>query len=74
MTAQSFIVRIKKDTPADEVTKIKEQITSSGGSIDHEYNTLFTGFSARIPEEAANSLKGHQHIDDMEVDQEMKTQ
>lgn len=53
--------------------RAKNEITSAGGSIGHEY-TLFKGFVATLPEVSAANLKNHPDVDGIEKDSVVTTQ
>ncbi|CDO55672.1 similar to Saccharomyces cerevisiae YNL015W PBI2 Cytosolic inhibitor of vacuolar proteinase B (PRB1),required for efficient vacuole inheritance [Geotrichum candidum] len=69
----SYIVRFKEGTTDDAFQKAKDEITSAGGSIGHEY-TLFKGFVATLPEVSAANLKNHPDVDGIEKDSVVTTQ
>ncbi|KAJ5539998.1 hypothetical protein N7513_008330 [Penicillium frequentans] len=72
----SFVVTFKPDAPDSEVQKVKDEITSGGGQIDHEYS-LIKGFSFTRPEVATldvKSLSSSPHVDNIEADKVVTTQ
>ncbi|RYP65516.1 hypothetical protein DL771_008273 [Monosporascus sp. 5C6A] len=74
----TFIVTCKSEATAEQVAAAKKHAEEQGGKIRHEYN-LIKGFSVEFPEDAVSTqavttLKSHEHVKDVEKDQEMKIQ
>lgn len=69
----TYIVTCKDDATPDQVQAAKDHATSQGGKIGHEYN-LIKGFSVEFPADSVQTLQNHEHIKEVEADQEMRTQ
>ncbi|GAB1318682.1 Inhibitor I9 domain-containing protein [Madurella fahalii] len=69
----SYIVTCKEDATEEQVQALKQQVKDQGGQIGHEY-TLIKGFQAIYPEGSVQALAGHEHVQDVELDAEVKTQ
>ncbi|KAL9945096.1 hypothetical protein D7B24_004678 [Verticillium nonalfalfae] len=69
----SYIVTCKQDATDDQVKSVKEHAANQGGKITHEYN-LIKGFAVIFDEDAVQTLEAHEHVEQVEVDGEMKIQ
>ncbi|KAK1777456.1 hypothetical protein QBC45DRAFT_378976 [Copromyces sp. CBS 386.78] len=69
----SYIVTLKDDASDEQIAKTKEDVKAQGGQIGHEY-TLIKAFQAIFPEGHVQSLDSHEHVKDVEADQEVRTQ
>ncbi|ROW02221.1 hypothetical protein VSDG_02610 [Cytospora chrysosperma] len=69
----SYIVRCNSDATPDQIAAAKKHAESQGGTIGHTYN-LIKGFSVSFPEGTVTTLESHEHIKEVELDQEVKTQ
>ncbi|CAG99436.1 Pbi2 [Kluyveromyces lactis] len=49
MTFKSFIITFKDSVPEADASKIKNSISSLGGTIVHDYS-LIKGFAVKLPE------------------------
>ncbi|KAK5700326.1 hypothetical protein LTS12_028425 [Elasticomyces elasticus] len=67
-----FNVTLKKDSPAEELEKAKQQAKDQGGSIQHEYS-LIKGFTVEFPSDSVLTLESNEHIH-VEQDGEVRTQ
>ncbi|KAK3503037.1 hypothetical protein B0T13DRAFT_487374 [Neurospora crassa] len=65
----SYIVTLKDTATDEEIAKTKEDVKAQGGKIGHEY-TLIKAFQAIYPEGAVSTLENHEHVKDVEADQE----
>lgn len=68
----TYIVTMEKDAPAEELEKAKQKVKDSGGNITHEYK-LFKGFAAEIPEGVVTELNSDEKVENVELDQEVRT-
>ncbi|KAI1400795.1 peptidase inhibitor I9 [Hypoxylon fuscum] len=69
----TYIVTCKSDANADQVAAAKKHAQDQGGKIGHEYS-LIKGFSVTFPNDAVTTLESHEHVQAVELDQEVKTQ
>ncbi|KAM4064727.1 peptidase inhibitor i9 domain-containing protein [Hirsutella rhossiliensis] len=69
----SYIVKLKDDATPEQVQAAKQHAKDQGGTIGHEY-TLIKGFSVSFPEGSVQSLEKNEHVETVELDQEMSTQ
>ncbi|KAK3955442.1 hypothetical protein QBC32DRAFT_333518 [Pseudoneurospora amorphoporcata] len=69
----SYIVTLKDNASDEEIAQTKKDIEAQGGQIGHEY-TLIKAFQATFPEGHVQSLASHEHVKDVEADQEVRTQ
>ncbi|EMR62478.1 hypothetical protein MGN70_014012 [Eutypa lata] len=69
----TYIVTCKPDASPEQVSAAKKHAQDQGGQIRHEYN-LIKGFSVEFPQDAITTLESHEHVKNVELDQEMKIQ
>ncbi|KAK3318275.1 peptidase inhibitor I9 [Apodospora peruviana] len=69
----SYIVTCKEDATPEQVEATKKHAIEQGGKIGHEYS-LIKGFQVTFPEGSVSTLEKHEHVKDVEKDQEVKTQ
>ncbi|KAF9250457.1 uncharacterized protein N7518_005599 [Penicillium psychrosexuale] len=69
----SYIITCKPDATDDEVKAVKEHAKEQGGKIGHEYS-LIKGFAVSFPDGTVHSLDSNPHVENVEADQEVKTQ
>ncbi|KAI0161751.1 hypothetical protein GGR52DRAFT_561026 [Hypoxylon sp. FL1284] len=69
----TYIVTCKPDATPEQVAAAKKHAVDQGGKIGHEYN-LIKGFSVTFPEDAMTTLESNEHVKDVELDQEVRTQ
>ncbi|KAK4655580.1 hypothetical protein QC762_303590 [Podospora pseudocomata] len=72
-TMPSYIVTCKDDATPEQIEAAKQHAKDQGGTIGHEY-TLIKGFSVSFPEDSVQTLSSHEHVKEVEADQEMRTQ
>ncbi|RPA85989.1 hypothetical protein BJ508DRAFT_322136 [Ascobolus immersus RN42] len=70
---QSLIFTLKPDCSDEEVQKFKDSIKNAGGKITNEY-TLIKGFSCELPDEHIETFSSRPYVQDVEKDQEVRTQ
>ncbi|CAI7589889.1 unnamed protein product [Penicillium bialowiezense] len=68
----TYLVTAKKDASPEEVEATKQHARDQGGEIKHEYS-LIKGFSVAFPNDAVTTLESHEHVDNVELDQEATT-
>lgn len=68
---KNYIVTLKDSASDADVAALKELVTSAGGKITSEY-LLIKGFAAELPEDHANTLGTHEHVNSIEPDSEVK--
>ncbi|KUI68994.1 hypothetical protein VM1G_11543 [Cytospora mali] len=69
----SYIVRCNPDATPEQIEAAKEHAVKQGGTIGHTYN-LIKGFSVSFPEGSVVTLESNEHIKEVELDGEVKTQ
>ncbi|CAG8042860.1 unnamed protein product [Penicillium salamii] len=69
----TYLVTAKENATPEEVQAVKQHAKDQGGEIKHEY-TLIKGFSVSFPEDTVTTLESHEHVDNVELDQEATTQ
>ncbi|KAL2260226.1 hypothetical protein VTK26DRAFT_5852 [Humicola hyalothermophila] len=69
----SYIVTCKKDATPEQVEAAKQHARDQGGKIGHEY-TLIKGFQVTFDEGTVNTMASHEHVEGVELDQEVRTQ
>ncbi|KAI2624324.1 hypothetical protein GGR54DRAFT_595985 [Hypoxylon sp. NC1633] len=69
----TYIVTCKPEATPEQVTAAKKRAEEQGGKIGHEYS-LIKGFSVTFPSDAITTLKADENIQNVEMDQEVKTQ
>ncbi|KAK0666094.1 hypothetical protein QBC41DRAFT_156535 [Cercophora samala] len=72
-TMPSYIVTCKDDASPEQIEAAKQHAKDQGGEITHEY-TLIKGFAVKFPEDSVQTLANHEHVKDVEADQEVRTQ
>ncbi|ROW14538.1 hypothetical protein VPNG_03194 [Cytospora leucostoma] len=66
----SYIVRVNPDATTEQFEDAKSYAEKQGGTIGHTYN-LIKGFSVSFPEGSVHALDSHEHIKEVELDQEV---
>ncbi|KAK4196821.1 putative peptidase [Triangularia verruculosa] len=69
----SYIVTCNDDATDEQVAAAKQQAIDQGGKIGHEY-TLIKGFSVSFPDDSVQTLESHEAVNQVELDQEVRTQ
>ncbi|KAI2469968.1 hypothetical protein F4781DRAFT_392434 [Annulohypoxylon bovei var. microspora] len=69
----SYIVTCKPNASPEQVAAAKKHAQDQGGKIGHEYN-LIKGFSVSFPNDAVTTLESNEHVQAVELDQEVKIQ
>ncbi|KAI0903533.1 hypothetical protein F4824DRAFT_499151 [Ustulina deusta] len=69
----SYIVTCKSDATPEQVEGAKQHAKDQGGKITHEYK-IIKGFAVEFPQDQINTLESYEHVQGVELDQEMKTQ
>ncbi|KAI2607342.1 uncharacterized protein GGS25DRAFT_495438 [Hypoxylon fragiforme] len=67
----TYIVTCKSDATPEQVAAAKKHAQDQGGKIGHEYN-LIKGFSVTFPNDAISTLESSEHVQAVELDQEVK--
>ncbi|EPQ27556.1 uncharacterized protein PFL1_04694 [Pseudozyma flocculosa PF-1] len=75
-----FMVVFKEGAPQSAIDEQKQRIESQGGKIKQTFDSpIIRGFSATIPDAIASELTtqstggGHEHIEYLEPDSEVRT-
>ncbi|OLL24145.1 hypothetical protein NEOLI_002931 [Neolecta irregularis DAH-3] len=79
MNGKQFVVRLKKSATKEELNDaIARAQIDFDGKIGHTFDVTFMGFSVDIPTDQAVAFekyfKKHDHVEDIEVEREFKTQ
>jgi len=79
MSGKQFVVRLKKHATKEELNDaIAKAQSNFDGKIGHTFDVTFKGFSVDIPSSKAEDFeqyfKRHDHVEDIEVEREFKTQ
>ncbi|KAM3088842.1 hypothetical protein ACMFMG_000467 [Clarireedia jacksonii] len=69
----AYIFTCKDNATDEELSALKDEIKSQGGTIEHEY-TIFKGFSATLPDDAVGAFDAHPYVENVEADGVMTTQ
>ncbi|KAK4174029.1 hypothetical protein QBC36DRAFT_292833 [Triangularia setosa] len=69
----SYIVTCKDDATPEQIAAAKQHAKDQGGTIGHEYD-LIKGFQVTFPEGSVQALASHEHVKDVEADQEVRIQ
>ncbi|KAI1422308.1 hypothetical protein F5Y12DRAFT_763527 [Xylaria sp. FL1777] len=69
----TYIVTCKSDATPEQVEAAKKHAKDQGGKITHEYK-LIKGFAVEFPKDQITTLESHEHVQAVELDQEVKTQ
>ncbi|KAI5861875.1 alpha-ketoacid dehydrogenase kinase [Durotheca rogersii] len=65
----TYIVTCNPDATPEQVAAAKQHAIDQGGKIGHEYS-LIKGFSVTFPNDSISTLASHEHVKDVELDQE----
>lgn len=68
---KNYIITLKESCSEADVSAVKSKVSELGGTIKDEFS-LIKGFSVSLPESISHTLKGHEHVVNVEEDQEMK--
>ncbi|GAW18656.1 hypothetical protein ANO14919_081370 [Xylariales sp. No.14919] len=69
----TYIITCKKDATPDQVAAAKQHAKDQGGKITHEYN-IIKGFAVEFPADKITTLESYEHVQGVELDQEVRTQ
>ncbi|KAL4943000.1 hypothetical protein BDV06DRAFT_190984 [Aspergillus oleicola] len=70
----SYIIKLKSTATEEDIKAVKDGAVSNGGTITHEYK-LIKAFAVVLPEVSTLDF-AHQHpeVENVEQDQEVRTQ
>ncbi|KAL2130438.1 hypothetical protein VTI74DRAFT_6384 [Chaetomium olivicolor] len=69
----SYIVTCKGDATDEQVEALKQHARDQGGKIGHEYS-LIKAFQVTFDKGTVQTLASHEHVENVEQDQEVRTQ
>ncbi|KAI0532603.1 hypothetical protein GGR58DRAFT_489564 [Xylaria digitata] len=69
----TYIITCKSDATPEQVAAAKQHAKDQGGKITHEYN-IIKGFAVEFPADKITTLESHEHVQGVELDQEVRTQ
>ncbi|KAI8628254.1 peptidase inhibitor I9 [Xylariaceae sp. FL1651] len=69
----TYIVTCSKDATPEQVELAKKHAQDQGGKITHDYK-LIKGFAVEFPADSISTLESYEHVQAVELDQEMRTQ
>ncbi|CCE80014.1 Piso0_003110 [Millerozyma farinosa CBS 7064] len=70
---KSYIITLKEKASDADKLQLKQKISDLGGSIVSEVK-LINGYVAKLPSVHFSSIKGHEHVNSIEEDSEVKIQ
>jgi len=70
----NYIVVFKDTATDDQINKYANEVNTSGGQVNHRYDSVMKGFSAKISDQHLQSLQGDDIIDYIEPDGVVTTQ
>ncbi|EGV62542.1 hypothetical protein PSN45_000162 [Yamadazyma tenuis] len=73
MSFKDYIITLKEQASEADVASVKSKVSELGGTIKNEFS-LIKGFTASLPVIHFDSIKKHEHVFNVEEDQEVKTQ